>query len=236
MPATPLLDDDAIEAIVTGRAAAEIAGPLAAFVDLVQAEGEGAPPPPSPNLARMLTEGAAAAGDSDGHADAALLPGDAATIAHPGDAATIANPGDVASIAHLGDAAGRAGRGRRRQLVARVAGAGLAAKVALGAGAAAAGVLGAGMLPGEAGRVARDAIEAVTPIQFPRDDHPADDRPVDGRGGADSDPGSGADEPGEHGDRVSPDATGESDGQPGVDGPQVAETAPGADERPGDTP
>lgn len=253
MPATPLLDDDAIEAIMTGHAAADVAGPLVAFVDLVRAQGEGAPPPPSPILARLLAEGAAAADEGD--AAAALLPGHGAPTARPGGAAVYGRHDDVANataqlngatapapvIADLparlpAGAAGRGGRGRRRNMVARVAGAGLAAKVALGAGAAAAGVLGAGVLPGPAGRVARDAIEAVTPIQFPRDDHPADDRPVEGRGGADSDPGSGADEPGEHGDRVSPDATGESDGQPGVDGPQVAETAPGADERSGDTP
>lgn len=247
MPATPLLDDEAIDAIMTGHAAADVAGPLAAFVDLVQAEGRAAPPPPSPILARLLAEGAAAAG---GDAPGVLLPGDDPPTAGPADAAvwgrghdatgatTRLNGRATAATPVIADvtgrlpasAAGRSGPGRRRHLMARVAGAGLAAKVALGAGAAAAGVLGAGVLPGPAGRVARDAIEAVTPMQFPRDDHPADNR-----GSTDSD-GTGADDPGEHGDRVSPDATGQSDGQPGVDGPQVAETAPGADERPGDIP
>ena len=42
--------------------------------------------------------------------------------------------------------------------------------------------------------------------------------------------------PGEHGDRVSPDTTGESDGEPGVDGPAVAEQAPGAAHRPAEPP
>lgn len=254
MPATPLLDDDAIEAIITGGAA-QVAGPLASFVDLVRAEGEAGPPHPSPALARLLAEGGAAVADGD--AATVLVPhDDAARQRHNGTDAT-SHPDLTARLdaARLdtttyqpatgrspatGDAVAARRRGtpgsRRRHLVARVAGAGLAAKLALGAGAAAAGVFGAGMMPGPVGRVARDAIQAVTPIQFPAGDHPVerrgDDGPDDGNSGAD-----GADQPGEHGERVSPDATGESDGQPGVDGPQVAETAPGADERPDvDTP
>ena len=93
---------------------------------------------------------------------------------------------------------------------------GLAAKVGLGVTVATAGVAGAGaagVLPDQANERARDAIEAVTPVDF---DEPADD----------------------HGDNfgsvVSRDATGESDGEPGVDGSEISETAPGAAHRPTD--
>ncbi|HEX6424899.1 MAG TPA: hypothetical protein VFZ79_15555 [Acidimicrobiales bacterium] len=237
MPATPLLDDDAIEAIITGGAA-QVARPLASFVDRVRAEGEAAPPHPSPALARLLAEGGAAVADGD--AETVLLPHDDGTRQRHNGADAGAHPNTIAHLPATGDAVAARRRGmpgsRRRHLVARVAGAGLAAKLALGTGAAAAGVFGAGMLPGPVGRVARDAIQAVTPIQFPAVDHPVerrggDDGPDAGNSGAD-----GADGADQHGEHVSPDATGESDGQPGVDGPQVAETAPGADERPDDTP
>jgi hypothetical protein len=93
---------------------------------------------------------------------------------------------------------------------------GLAAKVGLGVTVATASVAGAGaagVLPDQANERARDAIEAVTPVEF---DDPADD----------------------HGDNfgsvVSSDATGESDGQPGVDGSEISEMAPGAANRPTD--
>jgi hypothetical protein len=116
---------------------------------------------------------------------------------------------------------------RRALTLAKVAGLGLVAKFTLGAGAAAAGVVGAGaagVLPGEANHVVRDAIEVVTPVVFPHDDEPGTtpDRP-DGTGG-------------DNGDRVSPDATGESDGVSGVDGGEVSDNAPGASVRPGDPP
>ena len=114
---------------------------------------------------------------------------------------------------------------RRRLALAKVAGLGLVAKFTLGAGAAAAGVVGAGaagVLPGEATHVVRDAIEVVTPVVFPHDDDPrtTPDRP-DGTGG-------------DNGDRVSSDATGDTDGVPGVDGGEVSDNAPGASVRPSD--
>ncbi len=116
---------------------------------------------------------------------------------------------------------------RRRLTLAKVAGLGLVAKLTLGAGAAAAGVVGAGaagVLPGEANHVVRDAIEMVTPVVFSRDD----------------DPGTTPDTPtgtgGDNGGSVSSDATGESDGVPGVDGGEVSDNAPGASVRPGDPP
>ena len=93
---------------------------------------------------------------------------------------------------------------------------GLAAKIGMGVTVATAGVAGAGaagVLPDQANERARDAIEAVTPVEF---DEPADD----------------------HGDNfgsvVSSDATGESDGEPGVDGSEISEMAPGAAHRPVD--
>jgi len=99
----------------------------------------------------------------------------------------------------------------------KLASLGLAAKVSLGVTVAAAGVAGAGAagaLPDQANQRARDAIEAVTPVEF---DEPADDHGDDNFGGV-----------------VSSDATGESDGQPGVDGSEISQMAPGAEHRPSD--
>lgn len=174
MTPTPLLDDDTIDALVRGERGQSQIGHLEAFARRVVAAGEGPPPQPTPELARLLAEG--------------------------GDPET----GDPA--------------GDRRRLVARIAGAGLLAKLALGATAAAATVTGAGVagvLPDDANRAVRNAVEAVTPLHF--DDEPAPATPAgDGR----------------FGDRVSDDATGGSDGQPGVDGTDIADEAPGAEHRP----
>jgi hypothetical protein len=94
---------------------------------------------------------------------------------------------------------------------------GLTAKIGLGVTVATAGVAGAGaagVLPAQANERARDAIEAVTPVEF---DEPAGDHGGDNFGGV-----------------VSSDATGESDGEPGVDGSEISEMAPGAQHRPVD--
>jgi hypothetical protein len=102
----------------------------------------------------------------------------------------------------------------------KVAGLGLVAKIGLGASVAAAGVVGAGatgMLPASADHAVRGAIEAVTPVKF--HDH---DQSHNGQKPDDN-----------FGQRVSSDATGESDGDKGVDGHQIADDAPGADHRPG---
>jgi hypothetical protein len=117
-------------------------------------------------------------------------------------------------------------RHRRRLagVVAKVAGLGLAAQVGLGASVAAAGVVAAGAggaLPGPATDGVRSAIEAVTPIDF-------------GGSGASDEPAR-PDDPDRFGDRVSSDATGESDGDPGVDGGEISDEAPGAAHRPGTT-
>jgi len=84
-------------------------------------------------------------------------------------------------------------------------GATLAAAAATGAGAA-------GVLPTAANHAVRSAIEGVTPVQFDSDGNSDDTN---------------------FGDRVSADATGESDGENGVDGQQISSEAPGAANRPG---
>lgn len=120
--------------------------------------------------------------------------------------------------------------GKRRKLTsaaAKVAGLGAAAKIGLGSFAAAASVAAAGAggaLPGPATDGIRGAIETVTPIEF---DDPASPGGSGGSGGSRS-----HDDQGQFGDRVSSDATGESDGRPGVDGQVISEEAPGAANRP----
>lgn len=99
----------------------------------------------------------------------------------------------------------------------KLASLGLAAKVGLGVTVATASVAGAGaagVLPAQANERAREAIEAVTPVEF---SDPAGDQNDDTFGSV-----------------VSGDATGESDGEPGVDGSEVSEMAPGAAHRPAD--
>lgn len=98
----------------------------------------------------------------------------------------------------------------------KLASLGLAAKLGVAATVTTAGVAGAGaagVLPDQVNERARDAIEVVTPLEL---DEPATD----------------------HGDNfgstVSSDATGESDGEPGVDGREISEMAPGAAHRPDD--
>jgi hypothetical protein len=90
--------------------------------------------------------------------------------------------------------------------------AGLARRVAAGAALTAAGIAAAGaagVLPAAATGAVRDAIAVVTPLGS---GDPAGDAPS-------------------HGDRVSDDATGQSDGEPGVVGSDVADQAPGAAHR-----
>lgn len=102
---------------------------------------------------------------------------------------------------------------------AKIAALGVAAKIGLGvsvAAASAAGAGAAGLLPDPADDSVRRAIETITPVEF-EDPVPEDH-----------------DEPDRFGDRVSRDATGESDGDTGVDGPDVSDEAPGSDNRPTD--
>jgi hypothetical protein len=101
-------------------------------------------------------------------------------------------------------------------LSGKVASLGLVAKLGLGASfvAAAATAAGAaGVLPAAATHTVRGAIEGVTPIEFDSGNDDAN-----------------------FGDRVSADATGESDGEHGVDGQQISDEAPGAAHRPDEPP
>jgi hypothetical protein len=98
----------------------------------------------------------------------------------------------------------------------RVASLGFAAKLGLGTAAATLGMAGAaaaGVLPNGADQALRNAVEAVTPVEF---SEPADEHPTD------------------FGERVSNDATGASDGESGVDGDTISDEAPGAAYRPAD--
>jgi len=178
------LDDDTIEAMVSGDDVDARFGQLTAFVHTVRSLGEGPAPRPSSRLEGVFA-------------------------------------GSVAIAPARG--------GRRRTLprglstaAAKLAALGLAAKIGLGTAVAAAGVAGAGaagILPDQANDQVRRGIEAVSPVEF---DHPGDD--ADGHR-----------ETGENfGDRVSSDATGESDGENGVDGQQISDEAPGAEHRPDD--
>ncbi len=121
---------------------------------------------------------------------------------------------------------GRQGRGatRRNRMLAdgtvtptgRVAGLGFTAKLGLGTAVAVVGMAGAaaaGVLPDAAQHAVRNAVEAVTPVEFTE---PADEHPTN------------------FGERVSNDATGASDGEHGVDGAVISSEAPGAAHRPAD--
>jgi hypothetical protein len=129
----------------------------------------------------------------------------------------------------------------------KLAGLSLAAKVGVGVSVATAGVAGAGaagVLPDTANGRARAAIEAVTPVDFaePAVDHgqptgAGDHRQstATGRNGQSTDAGNHGQRAGDRGDNfgsvVSADATGESDGEPGVDGAEISSMAPGAAHR-----
>jgi len=98
--------------------------------------------------------------------------------------------------------------------IVRAAGVRRMAKLGVGASLAAAGIIGAGVagvLPAAANHAVRGAIEVVTPLQF--------DEPND--------------HPDNFGNTVSSDARGESDGENGVDGQEISDENPGADNRNG---
>jgi hypothetical protein len=204
MRAPRFIHDDVIEAIVRDRPVDASHATLVAFARQVRALGdEPVPPPPSSELAALL----------EGRAKLDLGSDDAV---------------------HVLDGAGLGGRSERNHhrrpgtqklasVTSKAAGLGLIAKIALGASVAAASVAGAGvtgMLPARANHAVRGVIEAVTPIKFHDHDHDHSDH-------SDQKPD------GNFGERVSSDATGESDGDKGVDGHQIADDAPGADHRPG---
>jgi hypothetical protein len=121
---------------------------------------------------------------------------------------------------------GRPGQGatRRSRMLAdrptspagKITSLGLAAKLGVGTAVAAVGMAGAaaaGVLPDRAGDALRHAVEAVTPVEFTERTN---------------------EDPSNFGERVSNDATGTSDGEPGVDGDAISDEAPGAAHRPAD--
>jgi hypothetical protein len=224
MSLTEPLDEETVEAILAGD---EVDPRLRRFVALAQGVrtlGDEPLPPPSPALEAVFAAGDRRNGAA--HAGLGAQPVEPDPL-HPSDPADPSDPSD--QTAPLEDGEG----GRRLHLVAKVAGLGVAAKVALGASVAAASlaIAGAGgVLPEPVTTPVRHAIEAVTPIDFGDGTAGTDGGEDSGQPGGG--PGGEGSEPGSFGDRVSPDATGESDGRPGVDGGQVSDEAPGADNRP----
>ncbi len=209
MPPVPLLDDTTIDAIVDGDRVPDGLDHLAAFATGVRAVADRPPPAPSPELAALLTHGVRATG-AGGAASATSRPT------------------------------------RRRHAVATASGLRLVAKVGVATTAVAVSVVGAaaaGVLPGDTDGPVRRAIEAVSPVEFSDGRDRQEDRDTDraDRGGPDVTADQPGDTdvpslPGEHGDRVSSDATGEADGESGVDGPTVADQAPGAAHPPAEPP
>jgi hypothetical protein len=127
--------------------------------------------------------------------------------------------GRAADLVVVGSPGGR--RERKRMpgtesvagLGGKVASLGLVAKLGLGTSLAAAGVAAAGWAgvhPAAANDAVRGAVVVVPPVEFDSNDSDTTN----------------------FGDRVSADATGDSDGENGVDGQQISEEAPGAANRP----
>ncbi len=144
MPALQFLDDEAIEAITAGDPVAPELVALASFAAHVRSAGDRPAPPASLELQALIT-------------------------AHAGELSRA----DLARRVTPPSLVGSPARGAHRRLASigtKVAGLGLAAKVALGVSVATAGLAGAGAtgaLPGGADDVVRDAIEAVTPLDLP---------------------------------------------------------------------
>ena len=196
------LDDAAAEAILAGRPVPDgDLAPVAALVREARFLAREAPPAPSPALAAIL------AGDPVGAIVFSPAPPDRRTAA-------AGRPGLVErSRGLLPNPLAR--------LLRNVAGAGLAAKITLGAGLAAASMTGAaaaGVLPGPVQDAVAGAVRAVTPFEF------------HGHGDADaeSDGGGLVDAPG-------PPATGGT--APGGDTPAIhGDPATSAPEAPGGSP
>lgn len=151
MPAPQEFDERTVEAFLARRstAAADV-GALAAFAEDLQVVVSGPPPAASPPLARLLTEGFSI---------------DELPAPAPSGPAPVASPTQRS-------------RGMIRQTlgnrVARVAGLGLVAKLALGVGVAAASVTTAGaanVLPDPAQDAVAAVVNAATPLHMD-DSHP----------------------------------------------------------------
>jgi len=201
------LDDDTTDAIVSGRdpGRADVAM-LVSFVEDARAISRRPVPVPSAPLAAILAEGL--------------------STEKSGVLVTAVNNG----AGPAKEAAGSPGRTKKKQAVAQlVARLSVGAKAALGIGVAAVAVTGAGAagaLPGPAQHAVAAALNTMTPFGFPDnvDTHANNDDTHINDANTHSD---NVDNPhADFGKTVSSDATGTSDGQPGVDGPSVASTAP----------
>jgi hypothetical protein len=189
MTPSRVITDDVIEAMLRHEPVDPAFAPLAAFARHVPAVGDGPVPRPSDELAAMF-EGRTSLGTAD--APRAL----AATAAMGGTATT------ATTDAPSAEERARPVAPRLASLASKVAGLGLAAKIGLGTSLAAASVAGggvAGVLPPAANDTVRDAIEAVSPVEFtdtgdePRHSgDPASTGPSAGSGGTDSNRGDGS--------------------------------------------
>jgi hypothetical protein len=221
---TPCVDDETVDALVDGADVPADVAHLAAFAGGVRAVGRRPSPRPSPALATLL---AGRTPPTPVACTAAQRPGRRRSPAPPPK--------------------------RRRSVLARIAGAGLALKIGLGASSAAAGVLGAGalhVLPGPPGQAARAVIGTLTPLDLGEaDTGPGSDEP-DHRRREDQDPRADGDRHGggraarslgrppggAAGDHraAAPFGAGPSDRDPGADDRPVAHVAPGDEARPPD--
>jgi hypothetical protein len=192
------LDDGTTEAIVSGRdpGRADVAM-LVAFVEDARSLTRRPVPAPSAPLAAILAEGLSTEKSS-----------------------VLVTAGSNGS-GPANEAAGPPTRRKRRTAVAQLlSGLSVGAKAALGIGVAAAAVTGAGAagaLPGPAQHAIAAALNTVTPFGFPDN---ATTHADNANTHADN-----ANTHADFGKTVSSDATGTSDGQPGVDGQSVASTA-----------
>lgn len=156
MSAIPPLDDETLEAFLSGRnGAVGMPEPLVLFAGELETALSGPAPAPKPNLALLLAEGfSTEKGD---------LPATAAS--------NVTGPATE-------QAAGLPKWRRKKMLVseflsglsAKLAGLGLAAKLGLGVGVAAAAVGGAGaanVLPAPVQHAVATAVDTITPFQFP---------------------------------------------------------------------
>lgn len=207
MTPSRVITDDVIEAMLRHEPVDPAFAPLAAFARHVPAVGDGPAPRPSDELAAMF--------------EGRIRPG-FGTAGAPRVMAVTTAPDAPAA-----EEAARPGPQRLASLASKVAGLGLVAKIGLGTSLAAASVAGggaAGVLPPAANDTVRDAIEAVSPVEF----GDTDDGPRHAGDPASTGPSAGPGGAGDQGDRPATD-----DDAPAADqGPAVADAPP---PQPGET-
>ena len=151
MNAHGLLDDAAAEAILTGRPVPDPAlRPVAGLVAEMRSFAREPAPAPSAELVAILAGG---------------------PVGDTGDDAAATEVWPASAVRGRRARHGRSGARPLSRLLRNAAAAGLAARVALGAGVAAASMTGAaaaGVLPGPVQDAMADVMETVTPFEFPR--------------------------------------------------------------------